>query len=227
MTEPDESTPTRSRIALAIFDLDGTLIDSVGDLHAAMNRVLAEQGATPLAVAEIRAMVGDGAGMLVERALQARPEAGLTVADGLARFLSHYEADPVGLTRPYPGVPATLALLQRRGIRLALCTNKPERPSRTILEHCGLAGRFERIVGGDSLPWRKPDGRVLTTLIGALGAAAETSILIGDSEVDAAAAAASGIRFILMTYGYRRGPAEAIRAHAALDRFEQLADVLG
>ena len=218
---------THRKIGLAIFDLDGTLIDSVGDISAAVNRMLGELDQAPLALEEVRAMVGDGAGSLVDRVLAARPGIAIDATAALARYLALYDANPLGLTRLYPDVAETLELLQRRGLRLALCTNKPERASRVILESFGLADRFERIIGGDSLPWRKPDPRVLEAIIAALGEAAEATALVGDSEVDAATAAAAGIPFILMSYGYRRGPVETIACQAALDRFDALADLVG
>jgi len=218
---------THRKIRLAIFDLDGTLIDSVGDISAAVNRMLGELDQAPLALEEVRAMVGDGAGSLVDRVLAARPGIAIDATAALARYLALYDANPLGLTRLYPDVAETLELLQRRGLRLALCTNKPERASRVILESFGLADRFERIIGGDSLPWRKPDPRVLEAIIAALGEAAEATALVGDSEVDAATAAAAGIPFILMSYGYRRGPVETIACRTALDRFDALADLFG
>ncbi len=214
---------TQRNISLAIFDLDGTLIDSIGDIHRAVNEMLIELDEAPLPAPDVRRMVGDGAGVLIDRVLAARPDARITPADALARYLTCYEADPLGLTTLYPGVPETLALLQDRGIRLALSTNKPERPSRAILEHFGLADRFERIVGGDSLPWRKPDRRMLDTIVEALGETTDASLMIGDSEVDAATAVAAGMGFILMSYGYRRGPVESIQCRAAFDDFTALA----
>jgi phosphoglycolate phosphatase len=217
---------THCKIGLAIFDLDGTLIDSVGDIAAAVNLMLGELDQAPLAQDEVRAMVGDGAASLVDRVLASRPAAAIDASAALKRYLALYDANPLGLTQLYPGVAETLALLQQRGLRLALCTNKPEQPSRRILDSFGLAGVFERIIGGDTLPWRKPDARVLKAIIAELGATPEATILVGDSEVDAASAAASGIPFILMSYGYRRGPVETIACQAALDRFDALADLL-
>jgi phosphoglycolate phosphatase len=217
---------TQCNISLAIFDLDGTLIDSIGDIHRAVNEMLVELGQVPLPLPEVRRMVGDGAGVLIDRVLAARPDARIAPPDALARYLTCYEADPLGLTTLYPGVPETLALLHDRGIRLALSTNKPERPSRAILEHFDLADHFERIVGGDSLPWRKPDRRMLDTIVEALGEATDAAVLIGDSEVDAETATAAGMGFILMSYGYRRGSVESISCRAALDDFAALPDLL-
>jgi phosphoglycolate phosphatase len=208
---------------LVLIDLDGTLIDSIGDIHAAVNHMLAEQSQDPLALPDVRRMVGDGAAVLIERVMAARPALGLDASAALQRYLELYEAEPLGLTQLYPGVAETLDRLRARGYRLAVCTNKPERPSRAILESFGLADRFERIVGGDSLPWRKPDRRMLDSIMADLGESIATTVLVGDSEVDAAAAAAAGMPFVLMSYGYRRGPVETIECRAALDDFADLA----
>jgi phosphoglycolate phosphatase len=207
---------------LVLIDLDGTLIDSIGDIHAAVNRLLAEQGQEPLELPAVRRMVGDGAGVLVERVMAARPALGLAPSAALQRYLDLYEAEPLGLTTLYPGVAETLERLHQRGYRLAVCTNKPERPSRAILASFGLSDRFERIVGGDSLPWRKPDRRMLDGIMADLGETLATTVLVGDSEVDAAAAAAAGVNFVLMSYGYRRGPVETIHCQVALDDFAEL-----
>jgi phosphoglycolate phosphatase len=213
---------TRFKVKLAIFDLDGTLIDSIEGIRAAVNQLLDEHGQQPLTREAVTSMVGEGAARLIDRVLAARPGTGLDTTAALQRYLALYEADPLRLTRLYPCVAETLARLRAHGIRLALCTNKPERPSRAILAHFGLADGFDRIVGGDTLPWCKPDRRVLERLLDDLGMTADEAVLVGDSEVDAATAAAAGLPFILMTYGYRRTPVEAIACDAALDDFRDL-----
>jgi phosphoglycolate phosphatase len=208
-----------------VFDLDGTLIDSIGDLNEAANRLLAELGRPGLTAAEMRPMVGDGAGKLIERVLAARPGPPADAEAALARFLALYEAAPATATRPYPEVAATLAELRADGYRLAVCTNKPERVTRLILDRLALAQYFELIVGGDTMPFRKPDPRLLIHVAAALDVALDRILLIGDSEVDAATAEAAGVPFVLMTYGYRRGSVEAIRRAADLDRFGALLDL--
>src|SRR6516162_5254563 len=112
-----------------LLDLDGTLVDSVGDLQAALNQCLGELGASPLSLAAVRRMIGDGARPLVERGLAAHGLAPTLLEATLARFLTLYEAAPAQLTRPYPGVPETLERLRRAGCRLAICTNKPQAAS--------------------------------------------------------------------------------------------------
>lgn len=206
--------------AAILFDLDGTLVDSLPDLARALGVLLGEAGAPPLAAEEVRRMVGDGAGPLVARALAAR---GLPPdADGtrLARFLEIYEAAPALLTRPYPGVRATLKRLRRAGRKLGIVTNKPERATRLLLEELALLPCFESIVGGGTTPWKKPDPRPVRAALEALGA--EQAVFVGDSENDAAAAHAAGLPLVLVRYGYARGPVETLGAAALLDAFAEL-----
>ena len=208
-----------------VFDLDGTLVDSVPDLAAAVNAALAEQGAAPLGEAEVQRMVGDGAAALASRALAAR---GLPSDDPdfLARFLACYEAAPTARTRPYAGVVDTLAALQAAGCRLAVCTNKPSAATRLVLAGLGLDRFFGAVLGGDSTPWKKPDGRHLLAAVEALGARPREAAMIGDNENDAAAAKAAGIPLVLVTYGYARVPVETLAADRLISRFADLGAAL-
>jgi phosphoglycolate phosphatase len=212
--------------ALVIFDLDGTLIDSAADLHCAVNRMLSDFGCDPLPLGKVRSMVGDGAAMLISRALAARQCAAPDPAEALQRFLNHYEAEPTTFTQLYPGVHATLESLRARGVPLAICTNKPAHLTNRILKKLGIEAHFGRVIGGDTLPFRKPDPRTLLELLNGLGAAAAASLMVGDSEVDAETAHAAGVPFALMTYGYHRGPIDRISRVAAFDRFPELADFI-
>ncbi len=213
--------------ALMIFDLDGTLIDSVADLAHAINAMLAELGRDPLPLGEVRAMVGDGMAKLVERALAARHCDGADATAAQRSFLRFYEAEPVRATLPYRGVRPALELLRENAVALAVCTNKPAHLAEVILETLDLARYFARIVGGDSLPYRKPDPRVLRTMLQAFGVPPQRALMVGDSEVDALAAQGAGVPLVLMTHGYRRGPVQDIPCLAAIDDFGQLAAVLG
>ena len=208
--------------ALIVFDLDGTLIDSAADLAAAVNGMLARYGCEPLTVPEVRRMIGDGVAMLVARALAARHcEDADPVAAGRT-FTQHYESNATSLTTAFPGAAEALQALRAAGIALAVCTNKPSGITAGILGHLGLAKYFARVIGGDSLPFRKPDPRVLLTLLETFAARPERALLVGDSEVDAATAHAAGVPFVLMKHGYRRGPAEGISCVAALEHFAEL-----
>ncbi len=209
-------------VSVVIFDLDGTLIDSAADVAHAVNGMLAALGREPLAPEAVRAMIGDGMAKLVERALAARDLTGVDAREAQRLCLSRYEAEPVRATVPYPGVRATLEQLREEQLRLAVCTNKPAHLSTTILERLDLARFFTRVVGGDTLPFRKPDPRVLQSVLADFGASPREALMVGDSEVDAAAAEAAGVPLVLMTYGYRRGPLERMRRLAAIERFEAL-----
>jgi phosphoglycolate phosphatase len=213
--------------ALVIFDLDGTLIDSAADLAVAINAMLADYGREPLPVGEVRRMIGDGVATLVARALAARDCRPAEPAEAERSFMRHYESNATSLTTVYPGAAQALQALSAAGIPLAVCTNKPARIAGDILGSLGLATYFARVIGGDSLPFRKPDPRVVLALLEAFAAAPEDALLVGDSEVDAATASAAGVPFVLMKHGYRRGPAEAIASRAALANFAELPPLVG
>jgi len=212
--------------ALVVFDLDGTLIDSAPDMHSAVNLMLADLGCSPLSLPEIRTMVGDGASALIARALAARQCVTADPGKALAQFLEHYEANPTALTRTFPGVPETLERLQAFGLTLAICTNKPSRLTHMILDRLGISRFFVKIIAGDTLPFRKPDPRALIEILSVFGTPAAAAIMVGDSEVDAATAHAANVPLILMTYGYHRGPIDAISSIATLDHFAELATLL-
>lgn len=211
---------------LVVFDLDGTLIDSAPDMHRAVNLMLADLGAAPLTLPDIRSMVGDGASALIARALAARHCVSADPAKALTEFLEHYEADPTNVTQTFPGVADTLGRLQAFGLTLAVCTNKPTRLTNMILERLDIGRFFTRVVAGDSMPFRKPDPRALMEVVDGFSTPKAATLMVGDSEVDAATAHAAGVPFVLMTYGYHRGPIEDIASIATLDHFGELATLL-
>ena len=145
-------------MAAIIFDLDGTLVDSAPDIHAAINRMLTGEGEAPLTAAQVTGFVGNGVPVLIDRVLAAQgyaPDAARHTR-WEQRFLTFYEADPAKLTQLYPGVLQALGALQAAGHSLGLCTNKPETPARHVLRAFGLDAFFDVVVGGDTLPERKP-----------------------------------------------------------------------
>jgi phosphoglycolate phosphatase len=213
--------------SLIVFDLDGTLIDSAADLAAAVNAMLAGFGCEPLSVAEVRRMIGDGVAMLVSRALAARQCEQAEPARAMQIFMRHYEAGATSLTRAFPGAAGALRALRAAAIPLAVCTNKPARLAAEVLEGLALSGYFARVIGGDSLPFRKPDPRVLLSLLQDFAVAPQRSLLVGDSEIDAQTASSAGVPFVLMKHGYRRGPVEEMPSIAALETFDELPSLLG
>ena len=175
-------------------------------------------------------MIGDGAPALVARALAASGTDPADAASALPRFIELYEADAVRLTQPYPAVPETLLALRRRGYRTAICTNKPQHATVTVLEGLGLLPLFDGIAGGDRFAVRKPDPGHLLGLIGAVDARPEAAAMIGDSENDAAVARSAGLPLVLMRYGYARADLASLGADALLDDFAKLPaalDLLG
>jgi len=207
-----------------VFDLDGTLVDSAPDLHRSLNAVLAEQGRTPVSLADIRSMVGDGAAKLVERGFAdtGAPVEPAAMPGLVQRFLVHYSAGRHALTPAFPGVVETLRLLRERGYRLGVCTNKPYAPTMEILETLGLTGLFAAVTGGDSLPVRKPDPGHLLGTLDLLGATADRAVMIGDSANDVAVARAAGVPAIVVRYGYTRTPVEELGADAIITHFAEL-----
>jgi phosphoglycolate phosphatase len=193
-----------------VFDLDGTLIDSAPDLHAAGLRMLAEFGAPPVTAAQTRSFIGNGVPVLVARLMAASglPDDPHRHADCVASFLRHYEAAPAEQTTLYPGVVAALDRLEAAGWTLGLCTNKPYGATRTILAAFDLLKRMAVVVGGDTLPEKKPDPAPLRHAFLALPGGAR--LFVGDSEVDAQTAQAAGVRFALFSEGYRKSPADSI-----------------
>jgi len=214
-------------IRAVIFDLDGTLIDSAPDIHAAANRVL-EGAALPLiSFEQSRSFVGRGARVFVERmerAVTGRNDPSLT-ADLHARFLHFYERAHEN-TRIYPYVPEMLAELRAKGLALGLCTNKPMRPTQAALMHLGWDSMFDVVIGGDSLAVAKPDPAPLLAVVSGLGLALGDIVYIGDSETDAETAQRAGARFGLYTEGYRNTPVEQIFHHFRFDDYRQMAGQL-
>ena len=206
-----------------VFDLDGTLIDSAPQIHAAANQAFSARGLPGFSFATVRGGIGNGLSVLVNRLLAHH---GLTPEGPLHRelvadLMKIYEQD-FDLTTLYPGAAEALHGLAEAGHRMAICTNKPETPARAILRHFGLAELFPAVIGGDTLPLRKPDPAPLHAAIAALGPA--RTLFIGDSEVDAETARAADVPLALFSGGYRKAVPEEMGArlvfdhHAALPR---------
>ena len=200
-----------------VFDLDGTLVDSVPDLADAARRMLARRGLPTVSDAEVTAMVGDGAAVLVRRVFAHRG----TVPDDAAQgeFLADYTAHAADRTLPYPGVADGLSRLRDAGWRLAVCTNKPVEPARHLLAGLGLLGHFVAITGGDSFAVRKPDPDHVRQTLALAGGTAPRAVMVGDSAHDITAGRGAGLRTIHAAWGY--GAADGADAVAA--RFDEVA----
>ncbi len=214
------------RPAALVFDLDGTLIDSRRDITTAINRMRAELDLPAIPLEAVVTMVGEGARLLVERALGP----GLTseqIDRALERYLGFYDEVCLEQTRPYPGIGAMLVQLRER-YPLALLSNKGEALSRKILDGFGLTPFFREILGGDSLPTRKPDPTGLRVLADRLGLPIERLMLVGDTWIDAETAHNAGCAFALVEWGFPRPPKlDDVQADLKVAKAEELVAALG
>jgi len=187
-------------MALVIFDLDGTLVDSVDDLCNSVNAARAYMGLPPLPHDVVASYVGNGAPVLIRRAMG--PEATeQQIEDALAFFLSYYREHMLDHTRPYPGVVETLEALHSRGVRMAVLTNKPQRFSRDMCAGLGLSQYFFQIYGGNSFEQKKPDPVGIRTLMQEAQARQQETWMVGDSATDVLTARNAGVRSVGVTYG--------------------------
>ncbi|MFO1132843.1 MAG: phosphoglycolate phosphatase [Hyphomicrobiales bacterium] len=207
-------------MAAIVFDLDGTLVDSAPDIADAANLALAEFGLAPLPLAQLTSFIGHGIPSLVGQVIAVCEIDPARTPEMNASVLAHYSRQPARLTRPYAGVSETLAALQGAGHTLGVCTNKFRDLSTQILDALDLSPYFDVVIGGDSLPVKKPDP---APLLAAFAALPGTPLCyVGDSEVDAQTADAARLDFALFTQGYRKAPIHALRHSFAFDRFDEL-----
>ena len=212
-------------IRSVLFDLDGTLVDSAPDLVGALDSLLAEHGRAPVGAAAGRTMIGEGAARLVERGFAARGGLPGPVAGMVPRFVELYEARLTSDTRPFPGAIEALGQLRDAGLRLGICTNKPDRATHRMLGELGLAGFFSAVVGGDGV--RKPDPDPVLRCLSALGGVAGEAAFVGDSPVDLAAARAAGLPVILVSFGYTAVPARELGADHVVDSLAEIPRLVG
>ena len=214
----------RSLAPLAVFDLDGTLADTAPDLVATLNTILGRQGLPALPLAEARNMIGHGARVMIESALEA---AGREVTpdrlDDLYRqFLVYYADNLCVETRLFPGVAEALDTLEAEGFRFAVCTNKVEAHSVRLLKALGLGHRFAAICGRDTFPYVKPDPRHLTLTIKKAGGTPAEAVMIGDSRTDIVTAQAAGIPVVAVPFGYTDAPVQSLRPDMVIEHFDEL-----
>ncbi|WP_197413628.1 HAD family hydrolase [Sphingobium baderi] len=216
-----------TRIAFDIvgFDLDGTLIDTSGDLAAAVNYAIGLLGRVPFPVEAIRPFVGKGAKVMLERALAASggyEEAELS--ESLPILLDYYEQNLAIHSVPYPGLIAALDRLAEMNVKLAICTNKAERFTIPLMHQLGLSDRFASIVGGDTVGVAKPDPAPIREMIARAGGG--RAIFLGDTINDIAGARNAGIPSIAVSFGFLDGPVENLEADAVIHHFDELASML-
>lgn len=207
----------------AIVDLDGTMVDTIGDFAVALNRMLAELGLPATDRPTIERLVGKGSEHLIRSVLAHVGGRAQLYDAAWSAYQKHYLAINGEHAPLYPGVLEGLAALRAAGLRLVCLTNKPTGFARPLLERKGLAGYFEAVFGGDAFERQKPDPLPLLKACEALGTTPARTLVIGDSSNDAQAARAAGCRVVLVTYGYNHG--EPVRNVPADGFVDSLADV--
>ncbi len=211
-------TVQRFPVRAVLFDLDGTLLDTIADLAEAANRTLVEMRRAPRPLAEIHDFVGKGIPHLVRRFMTEGTLASEEdIAQAVVSFRRHYAEVNGREARVYPGIAETLDALRDRGLPLAVVTNKAEAFTLPLLERTGIAPYFSAVVSGDTLPVKKPDPAVLHHACALLGVASRSALMIGDSANDALAARGAGMPVLLVTYGYSEGmPVDTIECDGLL-----------
>lgn len=210
---------------LLIFDLDGTLIDSRLDLANAVNATRRHMGMEPLSNERVYTYVGNGAPVLIRRALgdqATEPQ----IQEALEFFLEYYGAHDLDYTTLYPGVREALDRFRAAGKQMAVLTNKPVRMTRHIVEGLGVGGHFFRVYGGNSFEFKKPDPIGVHTLIAEAGVAREKALMVGDSSVDVNTARNAGIQCCGVTYGFQPETLADPAPEILVDDMRQLADRL-
>ena len=208
-----------------VYDLDGTLADTAGDLMGALNTVLGHEGLAPLPVENARSMLGEGARALIRRGFAAsgRDLAPPRLEALFGDFLAHYNAHIADHTQLYPGVERALAAFARAGWRQAVCTNKVEGSARLLIEKLGVAGRFAFICGQDTFGVGKPDPKPLLGTIAASGGVLARAIMVGDSVTDIKTARAAGLPVIAVDFGYTDVPVTELGPDRVISHFDELA----
>lgn len=215
-------------IRALVFDLDGTLVDSLPDLTEAVNDLMAANGLGPHPESAVSAMVGKGVPVLVQKAFGAHGVivAGEALAAQVKTYLGFYEPRATRLTRLFPHVAEMMGTLSGAGYQLAVCTNKPTAVSREIVDSLGIGASIDVVIGGDSGVPAKPAPDMLWLVAERLGLPKEQLLFVGDSANDVASARSAGIRVALVRYGYTEIPADELKADFVMDDFRGLPAVL-
>ena len=211
-----------------VFDLDGTLIDSLPDVLASLNLLLAEEKRRPLKLDELRKLVGRGVNPMVEDAYTLTGEgisSPLKLETVVNRYIGFYKANPVGHTVVFPNVMDTLSVLKEKGVCMGICTNKPFEMTLLVLEGLGINTFFDGVTGGDNLPYNKPDPRHILKTLELMKSEASSAVMVGDSWVDVEAARNAGLPVIAVNYGYN-DPAESLNADAVIEDMALLPEAI-
>jgi phosphoglycolate phosphatase len=210
---------------VVVFDLDGTLADTAPDLAASLNHSLNALGRPSIAPQSVRPLIGHGARALLRKGLLATGGASDDLVEtGFAIFLDHYRAHIALGSRPYPGVETALDRLAADGVALAVCTNKLESLTLSLLDAFGWSARFDAVVGGDTLSVGKPDPAPLHEASARAGGG--RTVLVGDSITDAETARAARLPFVAVSFGFSDRPVDQLGADAVIDDYEALIPVL-
>lgn len=204
-----------------IFDLDGTLVDSAGDIAESLNQLLATRCLSPFSLEEVIDFIGDGISALIKRALSARgchPNAD-ELSTLLSMFRTIYGGRLTKLTKTYTGVVELVSGLSSNGIALGVCTNKEENLAQGIIDGLSLRDRFAVVVGGMPARPRKPSPLPLLETLSRLGANPQDAIMVGDSSADVHCARNAGVAFVGVTFGYSRTPITSLGARIAIDSY--------
>ena len=207
------------------FDLDGTLADTAPDLAAALNHTLAALGRETVPTESVRHLIGHGAKALLRKGLAATGEAPEELVEqGFPVFIDYYGRNICEGTKAYPDVEAALDRLVAQGVAVAMCTNKPEGLTHRLLDALGWSSRFKVIVGGDTLPVKKPDPAPLHEAIARAGGG--RAAFVGDSITDADTARVARIPFVAVSFGFSDRPIQALGADAVIDSYADLPEAL-
>jgi len=216
-----------AHVKSVVFDLDGTLIDSVPAVAAAINRVLVEEGRQAISVAATKGMVGGGARETLVLALQATGGGDDEQAAALMdRYYAAYLEDPTANTVVYPGVMDVLETFRAEGVVMGICTNKPGETTRPVIEALGLDRFFAATLTPADTQFPKPDGRHVLETLAAMGCMTKGAFFVGDSETDVLAANDAGVPVVCVTYGYCHVPYKDLDVMALIDNFGELPGVL-
>lgn len=207
-----------------VFDLDGTLVETMGDLTASLNFALQGAGYNAIDPERVRAMVGQGARSLLQRGLAANGvEADADMIEPLyERLVEYYAANIAVQSHPFPGVVAALERFRDTGWKTAICTNKIEGLARPLIETLGMSHLFDAIVGGDTFERPKPDAMPVLGAIEQAGGAISGSVMVGDSGTDIDAARAAGIPVVAVTFGYTPVPVSELSPDRIISHFDEL-----